>query len=81
MRLPAPVARRIAIAAQGLAAPRPADPGMRHLVAADVAIFRDDLACGHGKDAKSFRALRLIEGVKPCVPVRRDGKVRAILGD
>jgi uncharacterized protein len=33
VRLSTAVARRIAIAAQGLAAPRPADPGMRHLVA------------------------------------------------
>jgi uncharacterized protein YcaQ len=32
-RLTSAAARRVAIAAQGLAAPRPADPGMRHLVA------------------------------------------------
>jgi uncharacterized protein len=34
VRLTAGAARRVAIAAQGLAAPRPAVPGMRHLVAA-----------------------------------------------
>jgi uncharacterized protein len=34
VRLTTAAARRIAIAAQGLAAPRPAAPGMRHLVAA-----------------------------------------------
>jgi uncharacterized protein YcaQ len=34
LRLTAGAARRVAIAAQGLATPRPAAPGMRHLVAA-----------------------------------------------
>ena len=34
VRFNAAAARRVAIAAQGLAAPRPAMPGMRHLVAA-----------------------------------------------
>ena len=53
-----------------------AGKGHPALVAVDVAFFRCDLACRHGEDAESFRALRLVESLKFRLPVRRERNIQ-----
>ena len=59
------------------------EAGERHagFVVVAVVVFRGDLACRHGQDAESFRALGLVERLKPALQVRRERHLGAIAVD